>query len=89
MDKSSQVRLIENLDEISRGRTLIMATHDLRFTAAFDSIIVLESGVLAGQGTHHELLANCPIYKTLWDLDLSLSRTGMSDKPLKPKLGSA
>jgi ATP-binding cassette subfamily B protein len=88
LDKSSQVWLIENLDEIARGRTLIMSTHDLRFTAGFDSIIVLESGVLAGQGTHHELLANCPIYKQLWDLDLSLSRTSRSDKPRKVKLGS-
>jgi ABC-type bacteriocin/lantibiotic exporter with double-glycine peptidase domain len=88
LDKSSQVWLIENLDEIARGRTLIMSTHDLRFTAGFDSIIVLESGVLAGQGTHHELLANCPIYEQLWNLDLSLSRTGRSVKPRKVKLGS-
>lgn len=85
LDKSSQIWLLEKLDEIARGRTLILATHDLRFTAGFDSIIVLESGVLAGQGKHNELLANCSIYKNLWELDLSLSRIDKADKPKNSK----
>jgi len=80
LDKSSQIWLIEKLDEIARGRTLILATHELRFTAGFDSIIVLESGTLVGQGKHHELLTNCPTYKKLWDLDQSLSRLNTAEK---------
>ena len=89
LDKSSQAWLLEKLDEIARGRTVIMATHDLRFTAKFDTIIVLESGVLAGQGKHHELLANCPLYKNLWDLDLSLSQIKLADEPHDEKQRSA
>ena len=81
LDKSSQIWLLEKLDEIARGRTLILATHDLRFTSGFDSIIVLDSGVLAGQGKHSELLTNCPIYKNLWELDQSLSRLDKTEKP--------
>ena len=89
LDKSSQAWLLEKLDEIARGRTVIMATHDLRFTAKFDTIIVLESGVLTGQGKHHELLANCPLYKNLWDLDLSLSQIKLADEPHDEKQRSA
>ena len=70
----------ENLKEITRGRTLILATHDLRYTANFDSIIVLESGRLAGQGTHLELLKNCDAYKDLWQLDRSLTRIAMTEE---------
>ncbi len=80
LDKSSQVWLFENLKEITRGRTLILATHDLRYTANFDSIIVLESGRLAGQGTHLELLKNCDAYKDLWQLDRSLTRIAMTEE---------
>tara|TARA_B100000929_G_C15278906_1_gene342796 strand:- start:3 stop:611 length:609 start_codon:yes stop_codon:yes gene_type:complete len=78
LDKLSKVWLLEKLDEIARGRTLIMATHDLRFVTNFDSIIVLESGNLSGQGTHSELLENCVPYNDLWELDRSLSRIGMT-----------
>ena len=78
LDKLSKVWLLEKLDEIARGRTLIMATHDLRFVTNFDSIIVLESGSLSGQGTHSELLETCSPYKDLWELDRSLSRFGMT-----------
>ena len=84
LDKLSQVWLLEKLNEIARGRTLIMATHDLRFIANFDSIIVLESGNLSGQGTHSELVANCVPYKDLWGLDRSLSHLGTIDKDKIP-----
>ena len=84
LDKLSQVWLLEKLNEIARGRTLIMATHDLRFIANFDSIIVLESGTLSGQGTHSELVADCVPYKDLWGLDRSLSHLGMKDEDKTP-----
>ena len=80
LDKTSQIWLLQNLEDIARGRTLIWATHNLQFTANFDSIVVLESGHLAGQGTHVELLENCNLYKELWELDKSLSRVGMVDE---------
>ena len=80
LDKTSQIWLLQNLEDIARGRTLIWATHNLKFTANFDSIVVLESGHLAGQGTHAELLENCNLYKELWELDKSLSRVGMVDE---------
>ena len=85
LDKSSQVWILDKLDEVSRGKTLILATHDLRFTAEFDTIIVLENGMLMGQGKHDELLVNCPLYKQLWNLDLSLSQTKMVDAPHNKK----
>ena len=80
LDKLTQVWLLDKLDEIARGRTLIMATNELRFVVNFDSIIVLDSGSLSGQGTHSELLENCIPYKELWELDRSLSRVGMKDE---------
>ena len=59
---------------------MIWATHELQFTVNFDSIVVLESGHLAGQGTHVELLEKCDLYKELWELDTSISRVGRVDE---------
>jgi len=80
LDKLSQVWLLEKLNEIARDRTLVMVTHDLRFIENFDSIIVLESGNLSGQGTHSELVENCVPYKDLWGLDRSLSHFSVTDE---------
>ena len=87
LDKTSQVWLLHKLEDLARGRTLILTTHDLRFTANFDSIIVLESGCLSGQGNHLELLDKCNVYRDLWELDRSLNRFGIVDEN-NPTIGN-
>jgi ATP-binding cassette subfamily B protein len=72
LDKQSQVHLKVNMDKIASGRTLVATTHDMRFMADFDWIIVLNHGEVAGQGQHDELLANCPLYKEMWALELQI-----------------
>ena len=72
-DKSTQIAFFENFPEISAQRTVLMATHDMRLTAEFDQIIVLDKGVVVGQGTHDALLESCPLYKELWTMDQKLS----------------
>jgi len=32
-----------------------------------DQILVLEDGVLAGKGTHKELLATCQVYREIYE----------------------
>ena len=72
-DKSTQIAFFENFPEISAQRTVLMATHDMRLTAEFEQIIVLDKGVVVGQGTHDVLLESCPLYKELWTMDQKLS----------------
>ena len=50
-----------------------MATHDLRATAQFEQIIVLEKGVVVGQGPHDELLKTCELYQELWAMEQKLT----------------
>ena len=52
-----------------------MATHDLRSTAQFEQIIVLEKGVVVGQGAHAVLLKTCPLYQELWAMEQKLTGT--------------
>ena len=72
-DKSTQIAFFENFEHISDLKTVIMATHDIRSTAAFEQIIVLEKGKVVGQGTHNALLKTSDLYKKLWTMDQRLS----------------
>ena len=73
LDKSGQISFFENFGKISALKTVIMATHDLRSTAHFEQIIVLDKGAVVGQGTHDELLKTCPLYQELWTMEQKLT----------------
>ena len=73
LDKSGQISFFENFGKISELKTVIMATHDLRSTAHFEQIIVLDKGAVVGQGTHDELLKTCPLYQELWTMEQKLT----------------
>jgi ABC-type bacteriocin/lantibiotic exporter with double-glycine peptidase domain len=75
LDKSTQISFFENFSKISELKTVIMATHDLRSTAQFEQIIVLEKGVVVGQGTHDVLLETCLLYQELWAMEQKLTGT--------------
>ena len=72
-DKSTQIAFFENFARISDLKTVIMATHDIRSTAAFEQIVVLDKGKVVGHGTHDSLLKTSALYKRLWTMDQKLS----------------
>ena len=45
----------------------------MRFIDNFDWIIVLNKGTVVGQGTHEELMENCPLYVEMWDLEQQIA----------------
>jgi ABC-type bacteriocin/lantibiotic exporter with double-glycine peptidase domain len=75
LDKKMQKHVRENLINISRGRTFILATHDLQSLTTFDNIIVLKGGKVEGADPHSKLLTNCPTYIQLWSLETELTST--------------
>ena len=74
VDKALCKLILLNLDNISRGRTFIMATHDIGLLTRFDKIVVLDGGTVIQAGTHNELIENSEVYKELYDLDAEVSR---------------
>ena len=73
LDKHAQVYLKKNLDKIAEGKTLVIATNDLRFVLDFDWILVLENGEVVGQGQHKDLMKQCPLYVQLIEMEKTLS----------------
>lgn len=65
VDTETETKILSELTERRRGRTVVVATHRLAFAAQADRILVLENGRLVEQGTEAELLALGGIYEKM------------------------
>jgi ATP-binding cassette, subfamily C, bacterial CydD len=55
LDRSTEAEILSNLDEWSRGRTVVMATHRPAALALADRILILKKGALIAQGDYQHL----------------------------------
>ncbi len=69
LDSESEALIQDALGKVMEGRTTIVIAHRLSTIRKMDRIIVLDSGRVAEEGTHDELIQNPNShYKKLWDL---------------------
>lgn len=61
-------RLREALKRCQADHAVILTSQRIEMVAACDEILVLDQGRLVGQGTHQALLAHCPAYQALYQL---------------------
>jgi ABC-type multidrug transport system fused ATPase/permease subunit len=66
LDTESERAVIEALDRLMRGRTVITIAHRLSTIRNCDKILVLKEGVVAEEGTHDELLTLGGVYAGLY-----------------------
>jgi subfamily B ATP-binding cassette protein MsbA len=74
LDTESESKVIEALERLMKGRTVIMIAHRLTTIRDADNIIVLKGGVVAEQGSHQQLLARDGIYAELHNAQFATSR---------------
>ena len=65
LDLQSELLVIEALQRLMRGRTVIMIAHRLNTLIGADKIIVLKDGVVAEQGPYDDLIARGGIFSEL------------------------
>jgi ATP-binding cassette, subfamily B, heavy metal transporter len=66
LDSHTEKEIQEALDRVARNRTTLVIAHRLSTIIHADTIIVLDRGAIAEQGTHAELLAREGLYASLW-----------------------
>ena len=63
LDSRSEKYVQEALDDLMRGRTVLVIAHRLSTVVNSDRIFFLEAGRITGSGTHQELMASHDMYK--------------------------
>ena len=67
LDPLSEVKLMQNILDISNTATTVMIAHRLSTVRDFDCIYHIENGEIIESGTHDELMALNGTYRKLYD----------------------
>ena len=65
LDSDTEDKIIKNLNNNFKGKTLLIVSHRVSCVKNADKIIVLEKGSIIQEGTHNELIKNEGFYKDL------------------------
>ena len=66
LDNATELQVQSALDELSKGRTVIVVAHRLSTVKGADEIVVVSKDGIVERGTHEELLAADGEYKKLY-----------------------
>jgi ATP-binding cassette subfamily B protein len=66
LDSETERQVLQNLQRVRNGRTVLMITHRFAPLKHADQVLVLEKGVLIEQGSHQELLQQKGAYWALY-----------------------
>jgi len=73
IDTYSEELIQKATETITKGRTSIVIAHRLATILKADKIVVMDKGLIVGQGTHQELVAKeSGYYKKLYDTHIAL-----------------
>lgn len=70
LDMKTDQTLRKNLKASMRDATIIMVAQRVSTILDADRILVVDDGRIVGQGTHQELLQNCPLYREIAEIQL-------------------
>ena len=65
LDYKTDKALRQALKDKADGITCLIVAQRIGTIKNADKIIVLDSGSVVGEGTHDELMQNCPVYKEI------------------------
>ena len=67
LDYATDAALRSAIQNLPGHMTVIVVSQRTASIQHADNILVLEDGLLAGQGTHTELLESCPVYREIYE----------------------
>jgi ATP-binding cassette subfamily B protein/subfamily B ATP-binding cassette protein MsbA len=68
VDLESEKVIQKVLEQFVRGRTVVIITHRLSALVLADRVVVMDDGRILDVGAHAELIARCPLYRRLYEI---------------------
>ena len=68
VDTKTEKTILDNLRKNRKGKTTILIAHRITTVEQMDKIIFINDGRISAVGKHSELIASCPEYKTMVEL---------------------
>jgi subfamily B ATP-binding cassette protein MsbA len=68
LDSAQEILVQEAIEQLMKGRTVLVIAHRLSTIRYAHKIIVLEKGKIAQSGSHEELMASGGLYKKLYEM---------------------
>ena len=68
LDPENEQDVQQAIEELVKGRTVIMIAHKLKTIAGADKILLLDRGKITEQGTHRELMEKNCLYARMWNI---------------------
>jgi ABC-type multidrug transport system fused ATPase/permease subunit len=82
LDTESERLVIEALERLMKGRTVITIAHRLSTIRDANKIIVLKGGVVAEEGSHDELIARGGVYAELYHIQFNTAPPPPAGSPV-------
>ena len=79
LDAESKALVDATINNLQRGKTVLVIAHQLSSIQSFDQIIVMAQGRVVERGTHAELLARRGVYADLYQLQNNLPAPASAD----------
>ncbi|MBF0357735.1 MAG: ABC transporter ATP-binding protein [Magnetococcales bacterium] len=66
VDATTEAKILTNLRDVAKGRTIIMVCHRVAALYSADHIYLLDQGEIKNQGSHKQLLETSDLYQNLY-----------------------
>ena len=77
-DPENEDKIQQSISRLTAGKTLLVIAHRLSTIRNADNILVLDKGRVLAQGKQDALLADCPLYREMWQAHIGAQAWAVS-----------